>query len=650
MKQYNSIFFKALDINQQDFTIPVLTFRVFFNYDKVNYYFLKNMPGPGPSAVETSTIVKAIIAKPDAVLVGTGDFRQMQAAENVNKQRFEQSEKDKQLRAPPKKPVYGTRIEENNKSLIVPTRENPAGGVRTPTPEQQTRLNNLNIETELVQAFLEKGYEGLKNTDPAKTAQIIRRVEAELRLRPGLSDALENHMTPVEKAEFLVRVLNNPNFIQEMQANFESGLNNVEIRGEQAGVKQAYETAQAEYNAAQANYDGKKKDFDEYTQVQKNLEDYSETNGKPVGAKAKRIQELTQSQKTDAKKVEDLTKKNTDLDNRLQAIETALGLTAADFNTDPAYLTLKSEKSFIEKDLKAAKKRLQELKKLQDNKKDLINRRNDLQKRKANDITQSKLDLLEKQANDKKPALDKAIQDMAQLETEIVAGYSQVIETSTGNWLDKEIETVDTALQTEIEKLKAAAVNETEKEMYGHMQSRWLGEERVRYKGFLWSKEEKYRPVDKDKVDDDFNKLRGEGPDAYMKRMVFNMLKSRQPPLTLDTTQLDQWMVDNKDLVDKMQPVAVEQLLSRKILTGGLTPEDVHIIVNSNWGGGVIDGAIAKNKQFREAVEKIAKEGGLSRHSYLERVGQVLNKSPWLLLGAFAVASSLTEKEEDVSS
>ena len=92
--------------------------------------------------------------------------------------------------------------------------------------------------------------------------------------------------------------------------------------------------------------------------------------------------------------------------------------------------------------------------------------------------------------------------------------------------------------------------------------------------------------------------------------------------------------MSDQAFVDKFQPEVVKQVLARKILTGGLKNEDIHIITNTKWGEGMIGAALKQNKEFREAVEGVMGESALNAApGFWSRFGEQATKNPgWFLL------------------
>ena len=165
--------------------------------------------------------------------------------------------------------------------------------------------------------------------------------------------------------------------------------------------------------------------------------------------------------------------------------------------------------------------------------------------------------------------------------------------------------------------------------MWDALKDRWLGPERRRR--FLGLGEgTPYRPINKQKVNEDFSSLLDKGPEEIFKKM----LDGRTNPTTgaLYTPAEIDALIQNKDFVNRMQPEMIKQLIGRKILTGGVSREDIHIITNVQWGKDMISGAMEKNEEFKKNVESVIGAGAISRAGFFERFAQEARKNPWWLL------------------
>lgn len=218
-------------------------------------------------------------------------------------------------------------------------------------------------------------------------------------------------------------------------------------------------------------------------------------------------------------------------------------------------------------------------------------------------------------------------------EQDLVTGFSTIIETAAREQMIDEIEKAKSALDQALGEQKTQAASADEKEMYDALRETWLGTERRRKRGIPgFRAETRYRPINKAQVNADFIYLMNNGPDDLMKTILYK----RMNPATkanYTSTEVDDLM-KNESFVKKMQPEMVKHLIGRKALTGGLTSEDVDIILQAPWGGNaIIDRGLAEKSDLRATVEGVMGQGALERHDFKEKFGQLARKHPsWILL------------------
>ena len=230
-----------------------------------------------------------------------------------------------------------------------------------------------------------------------------------------------------------------------------------------------------------------------------------------------------------------------------------------------------------------------------------------------------------------------------------MAGFKGVVSEAINEQLNAEVQRLTEALNEEVGSLKEKAKESNEKVMYEALQEEFVKTE-TRRRG-IFGKKEKARVVDKTKVNNYFDKIMTQGPEAAMRDLIM----SRTNPETgnpFTGTEADA-ILANKEYVEKMQPEVVKQLIGRKILIGGMTNNDIDIIVRSQWGRGMIEQAMAINEEYRKAVEMVTGVGGTQSHGFWEKFRQQAKKHPWwwlLLLGAplaFGISAVRMAPEEE---
>lgn len=237
--------------------------------------------------------------------------------------------------------------------------------------------------------------------------------------------------------------------------------------------------------------------------------------------------------------------------------------------------------------------------------------------------------------------------ERAGAELDTVNAFEGVIGKATDEWLQSEYSQLIQTYSADLEDAKLKTTNDDEKAMYDAISDRWLDSERGRRKGLLWLREERYRPIDRHKVDRDFQTLmrpdvHGKtdgGPEQVMRSVLREHYGRTMAGNALgrvvhggEINAKVETLMNNKDFTDKMRPTLVKNLLARKLMTGGISPEDTYTIVTAQWGQDMVDQALATNQQFKDALDKMNKQGALSRHTGMQRWAQHVYKFPLSIL------------------
>lgn len=192
---------------------------------------------------------------------------------------------------------------------------------------------------------------------------------------------------------------------------------------------------------------------------------------------------------------------------------------------------------------------------------------------------------------------------------------------------DQDAEALLTSLNAENEARKGEAATADEQAMWDGLNERWLGP--VQYRGLFRKKP--YRPLNRATIDTDYGALMTQGPQESM----INLLVSR------GYTRADaEGLLTNKaegSLYNKMEPEVVKRLLANRMLSGGISQEEVRTIVFSKWGRGMIEESIKLRAEVFENDEKLKAVGALGGPGFWDRLATEAGRSPWwlmLLLGA----------------
>lgn len=205
-----------------------------------------------------------------------------------------------------------------------------------------------------------------------------------------------------------------------------------------------------------------------------------------------------------------------------------------------------------------------------------------------------------------------------------------------------------------LEKAKAGWQSTQEQAFMTTLQNVWLGPERIRRIGGLpgFRKKETFRPMNKAQILRDYAILLKEGDASFTRSIMKRTLNpDADPPnsRTYNDEEIDDIFDKNPDLINKFKPEAVKQLLARKAMVGGFTPEDTYVLTSTEWGKRAIQQAFDQNTEFRAQITKVFGEGALQRHGFWQRFGHEMSKHPFwwtLLLGIPALFGTIGTKPE----
>lgn len=529
-----------------------------------------------------------------------------------------------------------------------------ATGKKARGPEEEKRYDRAKKGEEQAKKLLEVGYDKLTYTDK----KVLRdKVLAQAMRDAGVKAQLDALPTDADRNAFAERYLKDPKYLGEVQrllgeaAEVEIGISSESIEG----AKQKTEEKLLEKTDKQADIDDVNRRL---TQVESQLKDFERPSGGAPGVKAVEIDKL----RADIPRLQadiPIKQKNLrDAQEKVDEFQEEFRASQMQNWTGRASTDVFTELGDARKNLRTAQDELtvtqgeiQKLNDLETQETGLENRKREiLSEKREKDLEMGKIDL---DFNRRKAELEDLKTLRASQEEDLASSFENITTNAIANILEQQYKDITDEFGKEIERRKEEATSSDEKAMWDALKDRWLGAERRRR--FLGLGEgTPYRPIDKQKVNGDFSTLLDKGPEEIFKKM----LDGRTNPTTgaLYTPAEIDTLIQNKDFVDKMQPEMIKQLIGRKILTGGVSREDIHIITNVQWGKDMISGAMEKNEEFKKNVEAVIGAGAISRAGFFERFAQEARKNPWWLLllifgvGALGLkAAQMTTGQEQIA-
>lgn len=219
-------------------------------------------------------------------------------------------------------------------------------------------------------------------------------------------------------------------------------------------------------------------------------------------------------------------------------------------------------------------------------------------------------------------------------EGDMVEGMERAFGEALDGYFEQDWTAMKLKVDAELEETKKNTANADEKAIYNAEAKRW---ER---KKTTWTGKEKM-VISKEKAEADFLELLTAGnPDKIIKEMLKTQVNTRTGGAYTDV-DIDILIADKADgsFYKKMAPEIMTEVIRRKILAGGLTEADVFNIQKSQWGEGIIQRALDKNKQVTAEMEKLLGEKAIDKGKFMTRLWEQTKKHPWSLALLFGLVA-----------
>ena len=524
-----------------------------------------------------------------------------------------------------KQPIDARKIAEKAEQIGVRRRPD---GTKNRTTEEETRYTAFKSGAEIVRNYLDGGLNAI--TDPTVKGALRGAVLRKAGLRPALAAEMAG-MSVAERNAFADRLLTEPQYAGKVREIL-SGFLSTEMIDETSINNAQDEVKEQEYkrNDKRAEIDDVDRRLDAKN---RQLKEFERPAAGAMGTKAAEIDTLKTNSPTLQAELATFRRAADDAEFRLGQLQQertaslrpgATGRSTADIDTEIA--TERTNLRNAQTEVGTREASIARLPQLEQEEKQLEEEKRTLEKEKRErtvELNEIRLELSKR---------ERAFADLQSVrngqEEALVNGVGNVFNEAASQTLDEQVQDLSQKFDAEVERLKAESVDQNEQALYDALRERWLGPERVAHGILGLGRERRYRPINRDQVNRDRDVLLREGPPALMRQL----LMSRINPATgahYTAVEADQ-LINNKDFRDKMQPEMVKQVLARRMLVGRMYPEDIHIVVNSPWGQGMIEQGLARNEEFRSAVEKVMGAGSLEGHGFIGRIGREFARHPWL--------------------
>lgn len=537
----------------------------------------------------------------------------------------------------PSKPGLDTQLEQ-----IGATSLDKNGKVKR-TSEDQTRYNQAKEAGESVEKLLNFGYDSPELSPAEKTKLQTWVIDSLKKANPNLARIIDKMKDP-QKIKLAERYLHDSSFLAAAGKHFNATM-------EKPLLTDSVTEADVLHTNSEAKRAGKQGEVEavsqELTRVENSLKTFErDPAGVAVGSNATKIDQLEKDlpQLKADQRVAKTTKANaetrvTALTREREIAAKAANQTRVDqIDTDIA--TEQKRISDAELIIENAQEKTQELDKLKQQEQTLREQRGIKAAEKAR-LT-SELKVIEAECRERNIKLNQTKIQRKGEEEGLVTNLETIVGRAANDCLNQEYQLLGEVLVQDIETKKQETKDAREKTMYEAIQKRWT-EIRKGKVGIL-----------KEKVAGDFEQLMKGGPEAVMKNILTGTINP-ETKVVYTPAEIDKLLKD-QEFVAKIQPEVIKQLIANKMITGGIRQEEVFVIINSQWGKGMIEQAIDTRKQFRQMVEGIAGAEALrDRRGFWQKFIEQMKLKPelwWMLFAgiigapiAFAIAAA-TSKDE----
>lgn len=172
--------------------------------------------------------------------------------------------------------------------------------------------------------------------------------------------------------------------------------------------------------------------------------------------------------------------------------------------------------------------------------------------------------------------------------------------------LDAEFSAMESKRDEMLQEESKNSTDKFDKAMLDQMRTRWTMQKEV--KDTFFGKRRTTIKTDEKAVASDYTVLLTDGPEALMRTMLIEGGAGLTPPLT--PADIDAKLADPA-FVAKMQSQVVENVMSRRFMTGKVTKDEALHLWNTPWGETAITNALSKNQRLNTELQKLRDQGVL---------------------------------------
>ncbi len=480
--------------------------------------------------------------------------------------------------------------------------------------EEQQRYDRAKNALDLVDRFVEKGYGKLSS---AEQTNIQTSVAEQIRKNPVLAEKYRT-MSRAEQKEYVLSLIQDPKNIERVRQILSEVGNTPEQPDLVADAKDRIDEKTLEKDIKKEEVADAQRRSDA---VEARLKDFERpTGGTAMGKKAQELENirtelptLETEKQTYAQQYQDAEFRFTQLQQERAATLRNPGTTGrrdiAEIDTD--ITNARTEMQNAQREIGKRQAKIDRVSQLEEEERTLeIDKKNiDIEMRGVKlEVGKIELDLAKIQRE-----YNNALSLRESQEMDIVNGLEDVFANAAIDVLNDRVDEAYNQYDVSLKELREKATTDAERAIIDAIQERH--KRRVPVRRFRGA--EQQRKIDKAKVLSDFNMLMTKGPEEFMKSVLAGAKnpETNSPYTEDEVTKL----MENQDLMNKMQPEAIKQLLAKRFMVGKISEGDAYFISTSKWGEELIDKAIATNQDVRDKLVKLYGDGVIDQPGFAKR-------------------------------
>ena len=480
--------------------------------------------------------------------------------------------------------------------------------LRTDVKEKE-RYDNATTAAELAQRFVSQGYDKLTTQEKTKLGETV---VDQINKSPLLAKKY-NGMSVPDRDKYVLALLKDPRYTGDIRTILEEITKAPEL-------PDTVLDAQDKLAETTLDRDAKQREVDDITKrvkaVDAKLKEFA--NPHKVGSKAETLANLTGDLNNILTRLKSA---NATLEEKKQALADAEADRAASRMRGTGVgsaVDIKEAQRLAREDVARAQKavddeqaNINKIALLEEEQRSLEEQKKDLgveQRERELELGKVNLELAKRQRD-----YQNALSLRTSQETDLVEGFEGVFQEAAIRELNSRVDETADQMDAAIEEWKNIATTQTEKAVLEKIESMYKLVIRKR----RWGKDVVERKLNKDAINSDKNLLLNLGPEAYMRSVLVRTInpETRAVYTPDEITKI----LQDKELVGRLQPKMIEPLLSKAMMVGSLSEADLYLVSTTEWGVNTIDNALATNRAFRDNVAKYGGEGIIDQPGFRER-------------------------------